>query len=178
MSDKIRSTTIVAVSRDGRTALAGDGQVTLGSSKVKSGARKVRRLNEGKVLAGFAGSAADALGLLDRLEGHLKSENGDLRRAAVALAREWRTDRVLRRLEAMLVAADGKSILIVSGAGDVIEPDVPVAAIGSGADPARAAATALLENSGLAAADIAVKALEIASRICIYTNDRIVLEEL
>jgi len=178
MHSDVKATTILAVSRNGRTALGGDGQVTLGNSKVKTGAKKVRKIGEGKVLAGFAGTAADALGLLERLEGHLKSESGDLRRAAVSLAKEWRTDRVLRRLEAMLLTADAKSMLIVSGSGDVIEPDVPVAAVGSGADAARAAALALIENTNLSAVEIVRKALNIASRICIYTNDNLTVEEL
>lgn len=174
----IRATTVLAVLRDGRSAVAADGQVTVGKSAVKHKARKVRRLADGKVLVGFAGAAADALALIERFEGHLKKEADDLRRAAVALAKDWRTDRVLRRLEALMLTTDGKSLLLLSGQGDVIEPDEPVAAIGSGADAARAAALALVENTTLAAAEIARRSLAVASRICIYTNSEIVLEEL
>jgi ATP-dependent HslUV protease subunit HslV len=172
------STTVLGVTRAGRVAMAADGQVTVGASALKHSARKVRRLADNSVLVGFAGSAADSLALTERFEKHLKKENNDLKRAAVALAKEWRTDRALRRLEAMMITTDGKSLLILSGQGDVIEPDEPVAAVGSGGDAARAAALAMIENTELPADEIARKAVEIASRICIYTNDSILLEVL
>ena len=170
------ATTVLAVVRSGRAAVASDGQVTLGSSAVKHRARKVRRLAGGRVLVGFAGAAADSLALIERFEKCLKKEGGELRRAAVALAREWRTDRVLRRLEAMMLATDGSALFLLSGQGDVIEPDEPVAAVGSGADAARAAAVALLEHTELPAEEIARRAVEIASRICVYTNDQVTVE--
>jgi ATP-dependent HslUV protease subunit HslV len=177
---RLVGTTILAVRRDGRVALAGDGQVTQpGQGLVwKHRARKVRRLASGQVLAGFAGGGADALSLFDRFEGHLEQARGDLARAAVQLAREWRSDRVLRRLEALLLVADRERTFVLSGAGDVIEPDEPAAAIGSGAGYALAAARALLGHTDLPAAAIARAALEIAADLCIYTNREITLEEL
>lgn len=173
-----RSTTVVALRRDGRAAMASDGQVTVGETIVKAGARKVRRLHNGRVLAGFAGSVADALTLFDLFERKLEEYHGNLARAAVELAKEWRTDRVLRRLEALLLVADEKTLLIVSGAGEVIEPDDGVAAIGSGGPVALGAARALLRHSSLSPAEIAREAIGIAGEICIYTNNQITLEEL
>ncbi|HHV93173.1 MAG TPA: ATP-dependent protease subunit HslV [Firmicutes bacterium] len=175
----MRSTTIVGVLRDGKGALAGDGQVTLGDKViVKHGARKVRRLYHGQVLAGFAGTAADAFTLFERFEAKLDEFNGQLLRAAVELAKEWRTDRVLRRLEAVMIAMDPRQILIISGSGDVIEPDEGIAAIGSGGPYAQAAAAALLRHTDLSAAEIARKALEIAAEICVYTNNHITVQEI
>ncbi|ADU96309.1 ATP-dependent protease subunit HslV [Thermovibrio ammonificans] len=171
-------TTICAVLRDGKVAMAGDGQVTLGNTVFKNGARKVRKLYGGRVLAGFAGSVADAFSLLERFEDKLQTYGGNLLKSAVELAKDWRTDRILRRLEAMLLVADKSRILLISGNGDVIEPDIPVMAVGSGGPYAQAAATALYQNTELPAAEIARKALEIAGNICIYTNTNIVVEEL
>jgi ATP-dependent HslUV protease subunit HslV len=175
---QIRSTTVLAVRRDGKVAMAGDGQVTVGQTVMKNNARKVRRLMDGKVLCGFAGATADAFTLFDRFEGKLKEYSGDLVRAAVELAKDWRTDRSLRRLEALLLAADISNILLVSGTGDVIEPAENALAIGSGGNYAYAAALAYLEGSSFSAAEIAQKSLKIAGDICIYTNGQIVLEEL
>jgi ATP-dependent HslUV protease subunit HslV len=158
--------------------MAGDGQVTMGETVMKSNARKVRRLADGKVLCGFAGATADAFTLFDRFEEKLKEYSQDLQRAAVELAKEWRMDRSLRRLEALLLAADLNKTLLISGTGDVIEPAEPALAIGSGGNYAYAAALAYLEGSDFTAADIAVKSLKIAGKICIYTNENIVLEEL
>jgi ATP-dependent HslUV protease subunit HslV len=178
-NERFRSTTIVAVRRDGRAAMAGDGQVTLGQTVMKGKARKVRRLGEGgRVVAGFAGASADAFTLLDRFEVKLKGHQHNLGRAAVELAKEWRTDRFLRRLEAMLIVMDSTVTLLISGTGDVIEPDEGVIAIGSGGNYALAAARALLGHTQLSAAEIAREALTIASQICVYTNDNIVVEEL
>ncbi len=175
----IRSTTIVGVLRDGKGALAGDGQVTLGDKVImKQGARKVRRLYHGQVLAGFAGTAADAFTLFERFEAKLEHFRGQLVRAAVELAKEWRTDRVLRRLEAVMIAMDAEQMLIISGNGDVIEPDEGIAAIGSGGPYAQAAAAALLRYTDLSAAEIARNALEIAADICVYTNKHITVEEI
>jgi ATP-dependent HslUV protease subunit HslV len=175
----IRSTTIIGVLRDGKGALAGDGQVTLGDKViVKHGARKVRRLYRGQVLAGFAGTAADAFTLFERFEAKLEEFKGQLVRAAVELAKEWRTDRVLRRLEAVMIAMDARQMLIISGNGDVIEPDEGIAAIGSGGPYAQAAASALLRYTDLSAAEIAKNALEIAADICVYTNKHITVEEI
>lgn len=172
-------TTIIAVKKGERVAIAGDGQVTFGNSTViKHGARKVRRLYEGKIIAGYAGSVADALTLCEKFEGKLESYQGNLQRAAVELAKEWRTDRVLRRLEAMLLAAGREALLLISGTGEVIEPDDNIAAVGSGAPYALAAAKALLRHTDLAPGEIARQALGIAAEICIYTNDRITVEEL
>jgi ATP-dependent HslUV protease subunit HslV len=173
-----RSTTILAVRKDGKVAMAGDGQVTLGETVMKNNARKVRRLAEGKVLCGFAGATADAFTLFDRFETKLKEYPADLARAAVELAKEWRTDRALRRLEAMLLVADIKKTLLISGTGDVIEPAGDALAIGSGGNYAYAAALAYLEGSSFSAAEIARRSLAIAGTICIYTNENIVLEEL
>jgi ATP-dependent HslUV protease, peptidase subunit HslV len=175
---RIRSTTVVCVRKDGRVALGADGQVTLDKTVLKHGAKKLRRLGDGSVLAGFAGATADAFTLFERFEGKLKDFNKNLARAAVELAKDWRTDRFLRRLEALLVVADKERTLILSGTGDVVEPDEGVAAIGSGGPYAQAAASALLKHSQLDARQITEEALRIAGRICIYTNDQITLEEL
>jgi ATP-dependent HslUV protease subunit HslV len=175
---KTRGTTILAVRRDGRTAVAGDGQVTLQNSVVKHHAKKVRRIYHDKIVAGFAGTAADALNLSERLEEKLERYNGNLMRAAVELARDWRTDKYLRRLEAVMIAADGQRIFLISGNGDVIEPDEGVLGIGSGGVAAQAAARALLAHSTLDARAIATEAMHIAASICIYTNDTITVEEL
>jgi ATP-dependent HslUV protease subunit HslV len=169
---------VLAVRRDGKVVIAGDGQVTMGNTVVKAGARKIRRLNDGKVIAGFAGSAADGITLFEKFEAKLKDASSNLLRAAVELAKDWRTDRALRRLEALLVVADRERTFILSGTGDVIEPDSDVAAIGSGGPYAQAAARALLENTTLSARDIADRAMHIAAEICIYTNDHRVFEEL
>lgn len=173
------ATTIVAVRRKGKTAIAGDGQVTFGGNTVmKHNAKKVRRLYHGKVLAGFAGSVADAFTLFSKFEAKLEEFNGNLMRAAVELAKDWRTDRMLRRLEALLIVADSEHMLILSGNGEVIEPDDDVTAIGSGGSYALAAARALLKHSELEAPEIVREALEIAAGICVYTNDHITVEEL
>jgi ATP-dependent HslUV protease subunit HslV len=173
------ATTIVAVRHQGETAIAGDGQVTFGQNTVmKHNAKKVRRLYHGKVLAGFAGSVADAFTLFAKFEGKLEEFNGNMMRAAVELAKEWRLDRVLRRLEALLIVIDAEHLLIISGNGEVIEPDDGVTAIGSGGPYALAAARALVQHSALNAADIARTALEIAADICVYTNNHITVEEL
>ena len=177
-STTFRSTTIVAVRRDGKAAMAGDGQVSFGQTIMKGQARKVRRIAEGKVVAGFAGATADAFTLLDRFEAKLKEHRGSLQRAAVELAKDWRTDRYLRRLEAMLIVMDARSTLLISGTGDVIEPDEGVIAIGSGGTYALSAARALLRNTELSAVEIARRSLEIAGEICIYTNQEIVVEEI
>ena len=176
---EIHSTTILAVRHGGRVVMIGDGQVSVGQTVMKSGARKVRRLYGGKVISGFAGSTADALTLFDKFEGKLQESGGLLRRAAVEIAKDWRTDRVLRRLEAMLVVADLESSLLISGSGDVIEPDDGILAIGSGGNYALAAARALVRhNPGMPAREIALAAMKVASEICVYTNDQFVLEEL
>lgn len=175
---KHRATTIVAVQRNGRSAMAGDGQVSLGETIMKSHARKVRPLDDGRVLAGFAGASADAFTLLERFEAKLKEHRHGLYRAAVELAKDWRTDRYLRRLEAMMIVMDAKSMLLLSGNGDVIEPDEGVLAIGSGGSYALAAARGLVRHTELDAPDVAREALRIASEICVYTNSEIVLEEL
>jgi ATP-dependent HslUV protease subunit HslV len=174
----IRSTTICAVLRDGHLAIAGDGQVTFDKTVMKHKARKVRRIGDGKVLAGFAGSAADGITLLDKFESKLSEFRGNLTRAAVELAKEWRTDRYLRRLEALLIVGDTEHLFVLSGTGDVVEPDDNVAAIGSGGPYAQAAAQALLQHSQLSAEEIAREALAIAARICIYTNSDISVETL
>lgn len=171
-------TTILVVNRYGKTVMAGDGQVTFGTTILKTGARKVRKLGDGKVLAGFAGSVADAMALFERFEAKLKEWGGNLIKASVELAKEWRTDRVLRRLEALLLVADKENILLISGNGEVIQPDDNVAAIGSGGPYALAAARALLRNTDLGAREIVEKAMEIASEICIYTNKNLVIEEV
>jgi ATP-dependent HslUV protease subunit HslV len=175
---RVRATTVLAVRRDGKTALAADGQVTLGETVMKENAKKLRRLSEGKVVAGFAGSTADAQALFGRFEAKLQEYRGNLERAAVELAKDWRTDRALRRLDALLVIADKDHILLLSGNGDLIEPDDGLLAVGSGGPFALAAARALLQNTTLPAAAIAEQAMRIAAGICIYTNDRILLEEL
>ncbi len=175
---RIRSTTIVSVRHRGRVALGGDGQVTVGDTVVKHDARKVRLLLEGKVLAGFAGSAADSFALLERFEGMLKKFQGNVPRAAIELAKEWRTDRVLRRLESLLAVVDRRHSLIISGQGDVIEPEAGLIGIGSGGGYALAAARALVRHGDLAAKAIVEESLRIAGGICIYTNDRIHVEEL
>jgi len=178
MKNRIRSTTILCVRKDGKVVMAGDGQVTLGSEVLKASAKKLRRLYKDKVLAGFAGSTADAFALFARFESKLEQHGGNLPRAVVELAKEWRTDRVLRHLEALLLVADLQNTYIVSGQGDVIEPDEDVAAIGSGGPFAKAAATALMENTTLDARSIAEKAMVIAGKICIYTNLNTIFEEL
>jgi ATP-dependent HslUV protease, peptidase subunit HslV len=173
---EIRSTTIVAVRRDGKLAVAGDGQVTFDKTVMKHGARKVRRIAGGTVLAGFAGGAADGITLLDKFENKLSEYKGNLLRAAVELAKDWRQDRALRRLEALLLVGNSEHLLVLSGTGDVIEPDEGLAAIGSGGPYAQAAAEALLRNTAMSAEEIAREALRIAAKICIYTNDEIVVE--
>jgi ATP-dependent HslUV protease, peptidase subunit HslV len=167
---KLHATTILCVRRDQQVAMAGDGQVTLGNTVMKHSARKVRRLSGGRVLIGFAGAAADSFALLERFESKLKDHSGDIARAAVELARDWRTDRILRRLEAVITVADAERSLLVSGSGDVIEPDDGVLGIGSGGPFAAAAARALLLKTDLTAAEIAKTAMEIAADLCIYTN--------
>ena len=174
----VRSTTVLAVIRDGQIAMASDGQVTVGDAAVKHGAQKVRKAAGGKALVGFAGGAADAMALTERLEAKLEAYPGNVRRAAVELAKEWRMDRALRRLEAMLLVGDPDTVLVVSGNGDVIEPDDGVASIGSGSGYALAAARALLANTELSAAEIAERALHIAAEICIYTNDHVTVNSL
>ena len=175
---RARSTTVVAVIRDGKIALAADGQVTLGETVMKQSADKVRRVGKGRAIVGFAGGVADALTLLERLEGKFETHPGNVRRAAVELARDWRTDRVLRKLEAMILLGDPETLLMVSGNGDVIEPDDGVAAIGSGGSFALAAARSLLRHTEMEASEIAEAALKIAAEICIYTNDNITMETL
>jgi ATP-dependent HslUV protease subunit HslV len=178
MKTRIRSTTILCVRRDLKVVMAGDGQVTLGSEILKASAKKLRRLYSGKILAGFAGSTADAFALFSRFETKLEQHNGNLPRSVVELAKDWRTDRILRHLEALLLVADTKDTFLVSGNGDVIEPDDNIASIGSGGPYAKAAATALYENTNLSARQIAEKAMLIAGKICIYTNETIIYEEL
>ena len=175
---KIRSTTVVAVRRGGKVAMAADGQVTMGQTVMKSNARKVRSIRDGKVLVGFAGATADAFTLFERFEARLAEFQGDLARAAVELAKDWRTDRTLRRLEALLLVADAEKSLLLSGTGDVIEPAEEVIAIGSGGPYAYAAALAYLDGTELPAAEIARRSLGIAGGICIYTNQNIVVEEI
>ncbi len=175
---KIRSTTILCVRRGGKTVMGGDGQVTLGSEVIKGTARKTRRLYNEKILAGFAGSTADAMSLFSRFEDKLQEFNGNLTRAAVELAKDWRTDKSLRHLEAVLLTADESSTLLISGTGDVIEHDEPVAGIGSGGSFAVAAASALMAHTKLDARQIAEAAMKIAANICIYTNDSLHFEEL
>lgn len=175
---RIRSTTIIAVRRNGKVAMAGDGQVTMGQTVMKSNARKVRTIHDGKVLTGFAGATADAFTLLEHFEVKIKEFQGDLTRAAVELAKDWRTDKMLRKLEALLLVADREKTLLLSGTGDVIEPAGDAIAIGSGGNYAYAAALAYLDSSELSAAEIARRSLDIAGGICIYTNDRILVEEL
>ena len=171
-------TTILAVRKDGTIAVAGDGQVTLGNTVMKKGAVKVRRMGDGKVLAGFAGSTADAFTLFEKFEAKLEKYGGNLQRAAVELAKDWRTDKILRRLEALLLVVDKEHSLILSGSGDVIEPEGGAAAIGSGGPFAVSAARAMLQHSNLDAKTIAMEAMKIAAEICIYTNENITVEEL
>jgi ATP-dependent HslUV protease subunit HslV len=178
MNEKIRSTTILCVRRNAKVVMAGDGQVTLGQEVLKGTAKKLRRLYNSKILAGFAGSTADAFALFARFESKLEQHNGNLARSVVELAKDWRTDRVLRHLEALLLVADPASTFIVSGNGDVIEPDNDIAAIGSGGPFAKCAAVALLQNTDLDARTIAEKAMHIAGQTCIYTNEIFNFEEL
>lgn len=175
----LRGTTIVSVRRGGQVAVAGDGQVTLGEKIVlKHTARKVRRIHDGRVLCGFAGATADAMTLYELLEDHLSATNGQLLRAAVALAKAWRTDRTLRRLEAMLIAADAEATFLISGTGDVLEPEHGVIAIGSGGPYALSAARALIRHTELSAADIARESLRVAAELCVFTNDQITIETI
>jgi len=172
----MQGTTICCVTKNGRTAIAGDGQVTLGETVIKHGARKVRSMRDGSIVAGFAGSTADAMNLFERFEAKLDEHGGSLTRAAVALAKDWRTDRYLRKLEAMMIVADAERMLMISGNGDVLEPDEAVTAIGSGGAYAQAAATALHRHTELDAEDIVREAMNIAADICIYTNNEICVE--
>jgi ATP-dependent HslUV protease subunit HslV len=176
--ESLHGTTVIAVRRNGRVVIGGDGQVTLGNTVMKGNARKVRRLYQNKVIAGFAGGTADAFTLFERFEGKLEKHGGNLTRAAVELAKDWRTDRMLRRLEALLIVADLSVTLVISGNGDVIEPERDLAAIGSGGAYAQAAAQALLEHTELDARAIVEHALKIAAGICIYTNENLTFEEL
>ncbi len=178
MKNKIRSTTVIAVKRNGHVAMAGDGQVTAGNTVMKGNAHKVRRIYDGKILTGFAGSVADAFTLFDLFETKIKEFNGDLTRAAVELAKMWRTEKSLQKLEALLLVADKNKILLISGDGNVIEPENDVLAIGSGGNYAYSAALAYLESSDYSAREIAEKSLKIAGNICIYTNNNITVEEL
>lgn len=173
-----RSTTVIAVRRDGKVAVAGDGQVTLGDTVMKSGARKVRRLYNDRIIAGFAGSTADAFALFSRFESKLEQYHGQLQRAAVEMSKEWRTDKYLRNLEALLIVADDKTSLVLSGNGDVIEPDDGIVAIGSGGPYALSAARALVRHTTMTARQVAEEALGIAGEVCIYTNQNIVVEEI
>jgi ATP-dependent HslUV protease subunit HslV len=174
----IRSTTVLCVRRDGKVVMAGDGQVTLGDNVIKHSARKIRRLYQDKILAGFAGSTADAFSLFARFESKLEQYHGNLGRAAVELAKDWRTDKMLRQLEALLLVADQNQTFLISGQGDVIEPDTGIAAIGSGGSYATSAATALMDHTQLPARQIAEEAMKIAGKTCIYTNDKVTIEEL
>ncbi|MCX7993970.1 MAG: ATP-dependent protease subunit HslV [Fimbriimonadales bacterium] len=176
MNTNMHATTVLAVRRDGQTAFAADGQVTFGEVVMKHTARKVRWLYQSRVLAGIAGSAADAQALMDRFEAKLEASGGNLRRAAVEFAKDWRTDRVLRHLNALMVVADKDTMLVVAGDGNVLEPDEGVVGIGSGGAYAQAAAQALLKHTSLSAREIAVEALHIAARLCIYTNDNLTIE--
>ncbi|MGB6386462.1 MAG: ATP-dependent protease subunit HslV [Terriglobales bacterium] len=174
----IRSTTVLCVRRDDKVVMAGDGQVTLGESVIKHGAKKIRRLYQDKILAGFAGSTADAFTLFSRFEAKLEQYHGNVGRAAVELAKDWRTDKFLRHLEALLLVSDKEATFLLSGQGDVIEPDTGIAAIGSGGPFAQAAAQALADHTKLSPREIAEESMKIASRMCIYTNDKITIEEL
>jgi len=175
---RIRSTTVLCVRRDDKVVMAGDGQVTLGESVIKHGAKKIRRLYQDKILAGFAGSTADAFTLFSRFEAKLEQYHGNLGRAAVELAKDWRTDKFLRHLEALLLVTDKETTFLLSGQGDVIEPDTGIAAIGSGGPFAQAAAQALADHTKLSPREIAEEAMKIAGRMCIYTNDKVTIEEL
>jgi ATP-dependent HslUV protease, peptidase subunit HslV len=174
----IRSTTVLCVRREGKVVLAGDGQVTLSDHVIKHGAKKIRRLYQDKILAGFAGSTADAFSLFSRFEAKLEQYHGNLGRSAVELAKDWRTDKFLRHLEALLLVSDKEQTFLLSGQGDVIEPDTGIAAIGSGGPFAQAAAQALADHTKLSAREIAEEAMKIAGRMCIYTNDKLTIEEL
>lgn len=176
--EKIKGTTILCVKKNGKVCMAGDGQVTLQNIVLKQNARKIRKIYKDKVLVGFAGAVADAFSLLERFEEKLSKVDGDLKRASYELAKDWRTDKILRRLEAMMIVADKNDILLLSGTGEVISPDENVIAIGSGGAYAYASAKALFENTELEAKEICQKSMEIAASICIYTNDKIMLEEL
>jgi ATP-dependent HslUV protease, peptidase subunit HslV len=176
--EKFHGTTVIAVRKGDKVAMAGDGQVTMGNTVMKSNAKKIRRIYDGKILVGFAGATADAFTLFERFEGKVKEYGGDITRGAVELAKDWRTDRILRRLEALLLVADKRATFLISGTGDVIEPDEGVIAIGSGGSYAYAAARAYLDASELSARDIAERSLRIAAGICIYTNTEILVEEL
>ena len=176
--ERIRSTTVLFVRRDGKGAMAGDGQVTLGDTVIKSSARKVRRISNGKILAGFAGSTADAFSLLTRFETKLEQFQGQLERAAIELSKDWRTDKYLRSLEALLIVSDEKDAFLISGKGDVIASDDGLLAVGSGSPYALAAARALMRNTSLTAREIAEEALKIAGEICIYTNSDIIVEDV
>ncbi len=178
MGEKIRSTTVIAVKRNGHVAMAGDGQVTAGNTIMKGNARKVRKIYDGKIITGFAGSVADAFTLFDIFESKVKEFNGDLTRSAVEMAKKWRTDRSLQKMDALLLVANQEKILLISGDGNVIEPENDVLAIGSGGNYAYAASLAYLESSDLSAREIAEKSLKIAGDICIYTNNHITVEEL
>jgi len=175
---ELKGTTIVCVRREKAVAMAGDGQVTLGDTIMKGGAKKVRRVYDNNIITGFAGSVADAFTLYEKFENKLNTFNGDITRACVELSKEWRTDKYLRRLEAMLIVADKNKTFVISGNGDVIEPEDSIIAIGSGGNYARSAALALFENTDLSAREIAEKALKLAAKICIYTNDNIIVEEI
>ncbi len=173
------ATTILGVSKDGKTAVAGDGQVTMGNSMImKNGAKKVRRLHNGEVVAGFAGAVADAFTLFDKFEAKLNEYRGNLMRASVELVKEWRTDKILQKLEALMIVANEESMLIISGSGEVIEPDDGIVAIGSGGPYALAAARALRKHTDLSAAEIAKEAMEVAAGICVFTNDQIIVEKI
>jgi ATP-dependent HslUV protease subunit HslV len=174
----LHGTTILCVRRNENVAIAGDGQVTMGSTVLKRNARKIRKMYNDRILAGFSGATADAFTLFEKFEGKIEAYRGNITRAAVELAKDWRTDKILRRLEAMLIVADNEHTFIISGTGDVIEPEDGIASIGSGGPFAQAAARALIENSDLVASDIVEKALKIAGEICIYTNEKIIIEEL
>ncbi|MGZ8440066.1 MAG: ATP-dependent protease subunit HslV [Candidatus Deferrimicrobiaceae bacterium] len=176
--NKSRGTTIIAVSRGGRVAMAGDGQVTVGNTVLKHTARKIRRLHHDRIVAGFAGATADAFTLFEKFEGKLVEFRGNLRRSAVELAKDWRTDRILRRLDALMVVTDGRDLMLLSGSGDVVEPDDGVIGVGSGGSFAMAAARAMLLHTDKSAADIARESLRIASEICIFTNANVVVEEV
>ncbi|MBI5887272.1 MAG: ATP-dependent protease subunit HslV [Deltaproteobacteria bacterium] len=175
---EFHGTTVIAVSRNGKVAIAGDGQITLGATIMKKGAVKVRRMRDSSVLAGFAGSTADAMTLFDKFEAKLEHYRGNITRAAVELAKDWRTDKILRRLEALLIVADREHMFVISGSGDVIEPEDGIASIGSGGPYALSAAKMLLKHTGLEARAIAEEAIKTAAEICIYTNDKITVEEL
>jgi ATP-dependent HslUV protease subunit HslV len=176
--EKIHATTIMSVRKDGKLVMGGDGQVTIGNTIMKAKARKIRKIYDDKILVGFAGATADAFTLFERFEAKIKEYGGDLRRAAVELAKDWRTDRVLRRLEAMLLVADRQHMLLISGTGDVVDPEEDVIAIGSGGSFAYAAARAFLEGAIFSAREVVERSLRIASEICIYTNSEIIVEEL